>query len=165
MALVGKEIESAAPSRSRFGITGWIAAGVLAVLFAALAFVHFRQEPVEHPLVRLDVDSGADVSLQALNAIGDGIAISPDGIRLAYTSGAPPNLFIRRLNQPKAMELTGTQGANFPFFARRTVGRILVRQTEQDLGRGWRRRSPGGRRQPARRRLGSGRQHFRGRGH
>ena len=46
---------------------------------------------------------------------GSNIAISPDGMRLAYVSGPPPRLFTRRLDHPKAAELPGSQGAIFPF--------------------------------------------------
>ena len=55
------EDATSAPSQSRFskaGQAGWIAAGVFALVAAALAFVHFRAKPVDRPLVRLDVDLG-----------------------------------------------------------------------------------------------------------
>jgi hypothetical protein len=95
---------------------GWAAAGVLAVALAALALVHFRQQPVDRPLVRLDVDLGADVSLPAPTPTGSDVAISPDGTRLAYESGNPTKLFTRRLDQPKATELPRTEGAQAPLF-------------------------------------------------
>jgi Tol biopolymer transport system component len=41
----------------------------------------------------------------------------PDGTRLAYSSGSPPNLFIRRLDQPNATEMPGTEGSVLPFFS------------------------------------------------
>ena len=72
--------------------------------------------PVEQalrPLVRLDVDLGSDVSL-ASPAGADEI-ISPDGTRLVYVSQG--RLFTRRLDQPTATELAGTQGAYEPFFS------------------------------------------------
>ncbi len=67
--------------------------------------------------MRLDVDLGADVSLPAPSPSGSSVAISPDGARLVYASGSPARLFIRRLDQPKAVELPGTQGATAPFFS------------------------------------------------
>ena len=76
---------------------------------------------MDRPLVRLDVDLGADVSLpattSAANVDGSSVAISPDGLRLAYASGSPTRLFTRRLDQPNATELPGTQGAVAPFFS------------------------------------------------
>ena len=46
--------------------------------------------------------------------------ISPDGTRLVYVAsvaGGPPKLFTRRLDQPNATELPGTEGATYPFFS------------------------------------------------
>jgi Tol biopolymer transport system component len=57
------------------------------------------------------------VSLPALTDGGPSVAISPDGTRLVYASGTPVTLFTRRLDQPKATELPGTQGASVPFFS------------------------------------------------
>jgi serine/threonine-protein kinase len=75
------------------------------------------EKPVDRPLARLDVDLGADVSLPAPTSGGSSVAISPDGTRLVYASGTPTKLFTRRLDQPKATELPGTQGATRPFFS------------------------------------------------
>ena len=46
------------------------------------------------------------------NGQSESVSISPDGTRLVYVSGMPTKLFIRRLDQPKATELPGTQGAS-----------------------------------------------------
>ncbi|HYL36063.1 MAG TPA: protein kinase [Bryobacteraceae bacterium] len=102
----------------------WIAAaGVLAVAAAGLGFVAYRAtRPAElKPLVRLDVDLGADVSLLPLTnggIPGSSVAISPDGTRLVYVSGAGTSakLFTRRLDQSKATELPGAEGVA-PFFS------------------------------------------------
>jgi Tol biopolymer transport system component len=72
--------------------------------------------PVEQalrPLVRLDVDLGPDVSLGSLS--GPDAILSPDGTRMVYVSQG--RLFTRRLDQPNATELAGTQGAFAPFFS------------------------------------------------
>jgi serine/threonine-protein kinase len=94
-----------------------VAAGVLAVALGIALWALWRaQKPVDHPLIRLDVDLGADVSLPPV-ARGNPLAISPDGTRLVYASGTPVRLFTRRLDQAKATELPGTQGALGPFFS------------------------------------------------
>ncbi len=67
--------------------------------------------------MRLDVDLGADVSMPLPPTSGSSIAISPDGTRLAYASGNPTRLFVRRLDQSTATELPGTQGAAVPLFS------------------------------------------------
>jgi Tol biopolymer transport system component len=113
------ELSAAAPSLSRLSMAGWVAAAVLAVGFvvAGVGWYHVTRPAGLKPLVRLDVDLGADVSLPAPTAGRSSIAISPDGTRLAYTSGTPAKLFTRRLDQAKATELPGTQGASIPFFS------------------------------------------------
>jgi serine/threonine protein kinase len=114
--------QPAPPSLSTASPSGklpWIAvAGVMTVIAAVSLWALWRAaQPVDRPLVRLDVDLGADVSLPAPTAGGSSVVISPDGTRLAYASGTPTKLFTRRLDQPKATELLGTQGATEPFFS------------------------------------------------
>jgi serine/threonine-protein kinase len=106
------------PAKARATKLPWIAAGILAVTTAVSLWALWRAEKrADRPLVRLDVDLGADVSLPAPSKNGSSVAISPDGTRLVYASGTPTRLFTRRLDQPKATELTGTQGATDPFFS------------------------------------------------
>ena len=63
--------------------------------------------------MHLDVDLGPEVSLGSMS--GADVIISPDGARLVFVS--KDRLFTRRLNQPKATELAGTEGAYGPFFS------------------------------------------------
>jgi serine/threonine-protein kinase len=74
---------------------------------------------VEQPLVRLDVDLGADVSLPVPGAEGASVIITPDGTRIVYVSASsgPARLVTRRLDQPRATDLKGTEGASGPFFS------------------------------------------------
>jgi hypothetical protein len=110
--------EQAAPAKARDTKIRWIAAGVLAVALSFAPWAPWRSEkPVDRPLVRLDVDLGADVSLPAPGSSGISVVISPDGTRLVYASGTPVKLFTRRLDQPKATELPGTHGASNAFFS------------------------------------------------
>jgi Tol biopolymer transport system component/predicted Ser/Thr protein kinase len=112
-----EEETGTASSRSRLGGAGWIAAAVLVVALGVALWALWRaQKPADRPLTRLDVDLGADVSLPAPGAASS-VAISPDGTRLVYESGNHPNLFTRRLDQPKAAELRGTEGTTTPFFS------------------------------------------------
>ncbi len=92
----------------------WAVAAGLAVLLVVASWVAWRAtQPVERPLVRLDVDLGPDVSLGSPR--GTDTILSPDGSRLVYVSQG--RLFTRRLDQPTATELAGTQGAYAPFFS------------------------------------------------
>ena len=117
---------------------GW-AVAALAISAAIALWAPWRAEP-DKPLMRLEVDLGADTTLPPINTTGSGIAISPDGTRLVYltASGALPGspffggrggrggrgggqnngpLFIRRLNEAKAIPLPGTEGATNVFFS------------------------------------------------
>jgi Tol biopolymer transport system component len=92
----------------------WAVAAGLAVLLAVTSFGWWRAtRPLERPLVRLDVDLGPDVSLGSPR--GADTILSSDGSRLVYVSQR--RLFTRRLDQPNATELAGTQGAYAPFFS------------------------------------------------
>jgi serine/threonine-protein kinase len=118
--LVPERVEVTAPSQSRLGMgLGWIAAAALAVVAVIALWAPWRtQKPVDRPLIRLDVDLGADVTFPApFTFTASPLAISPDGMRLVYASGTPARLFTRRLDQAKATELPGTQGAAGPFFS------------------------------------------------
>jgi len=106
------------PGGARRQWLGWSVAAVAAVGLATALWAPWRsQKPVDRPLARLDVDLGENVSLPAPSSRASGVAISPDGTRLAFTSGTPPKLFTRRLDQSKATELSGTEGATGPFFS------------------------------------------------
>ena len=90
-------------------------AALLVVALGIALWAPWRSEkPVDRPLVRLDVDLGADAAFPTFNN-GTSLAISPDGMRLVFISGG--RLFTRRLDQPTATELAGTEGANQPFFS------------------------------------------------
>ena len=93
----------------------WVAAGVLALVAAATSWIAYRAtRPAQlKPLVRLDVDLGRDVDLNAVG--GSDVIISPDGARIAYLSRG--RLFTRLLDQASATELAITQGATSPFFS------------------------------------------------
>jgi len=109
--------EPAALLPSRFGRLPWLAAAALAITTVVALWAPWRaNKPVDRPLVRLDVELGADVSLPA-PGLSSSVAISPDGTRLAYASGNPPKLFTRKLDQQKAIELPGTEGGTIPFFS------------------------------------------------
>jgi hypothetical protein len=116
----------------------WIAAGVMTAVAAVSLWALWRAiQPVDRPLLRLDVDLGADVSLPSTSSPsalpGSSVAISPDGTRLVYASGSPAKLFTRRLDQPKATELPGTQGAVAPFFS--PDGQWIGFQTNRKLSK------------------------------
>jgi serine/threonine-protein kinase len=106
----------AAPQKH--SILPWAVAAVLALVALAL-WAPWRTEPLK-PLVRLEVDLGADVALPTEVGVQNSVILSPDGTRLVYiasVAGAPYRLYTRRLDQTKAAELPGTQGAVDPVFS------------------------------------------------
>jgi serine/threonine-protein kinase len=110
----GATVQAAPTSTSKLlWAVGAVAAALAVLLVVASAALWRSTRPVERALVRLDVDLGPDVSLSSF--AGSDEIISPDGTRLVYVSQG--RLFTRRLDQPNAIELAGTQGAWAPFFS------------------------------------------------
>ncbi len=109
--------------RSRAGIAGWTAAAVVAIVAAVALWGPWRRvaQPDDRPLVQLEIDLGSDVTLPPLVIpTPSSLAISPDGMRLAYLAsraGGSTRLFVRQLNQTGATEISGTEGATNPFFS------------------------------------------------
>jgi hypothetical protein len=99
--------QTAAASTSKLP---WAAAVATTIIAAVMAFGLWRAtRPVEHPLVRLDVDLGPDVSLGSL--LGADAILSPDGTRMVTRrkigslregsiSPTPLNLQARREHLP-----------------------------------------------------------------
>ena len=107
--LVEEEQAKAAPSRSRFGAAGWMAAtGVALAACAILAFVHFREAPPEQRSVRFQIPALEKSST-------DFFKLSPDGRLLAFTAGG--RLWIRPLDSLQAHPLPGTEGADKLFWS------------------------------------------------
>ena len=119
---------SAALRAPRFG---WIRTrtlpwAIVTILAAALVgglalWSPWRSIRSPRPL-RLSVDLGADAPLGLLGArFGNVVAISPDGSTIAFigqrNAAAPPQLYVRRLDEAHATLLPGTEGANAPFFS------------------------------------------------
>jgi len=103
-----------APSRSRLG---WIAAAALALVSIGLGAVSWRgTRPVDHPLMRLDVDLGPD----AVAGQSTTTAISPDGTRLVFPAKGPDGkqmLATRLLSETTLALLSGTENGRDPFFS------------------------------------------------
>jgi len=110
-----------APPISRHRVLPWIIAAAAVLVAAVVGLGRWRSNPpVEQPLVQLDVDLGAQITLPAPALNGSSVIISPDGTRLVFVAsvaGGRPKLFTRKLDQPNVTELAGTEGASAPFFS------------------------------------------------
>lgn len=92
------------------------AAAILTVIAGVALWALWRStRPVLQPLVRVDL--GPHVALPRPGSIYGHEILSPDGTRLVYFSGNPTKLYTRRLDQPDAEELPGTEPAGYPFFS------------------------------------------------
>jgi Tol biopolymer transport system component len=112
-------VEATPVRRARSGWP-WIAATITACVVAAVAtlLAYRATRPIEHPLIRLSDQLEAGISLQGVQ--GPAVAASPDGSRIAYvTSDAAQvtHLSIRSLNEGRSTALSGTDGADAPFFS------------------------------------------------
>jgi Tol biopolymer transport system component len=123
--LVDRAPAPTATPQSRVAQFAWVAAGLFAAVAAASLWTQFRRAapPAAQPVVQLDVDLGADVSLASLTPpTFSSIAISPDGTRIVYVasvSGGPLKLLTRQLDQTPVTELADTVGVvnPSPFFS------------------------------------------------
>jgi len=118
-----EDASTPSPPRTNVGRLGWIVAVVFAAAAAIALWAPWRDTTriAERPLVRFEVELGSDVSLPPLLApTPSSIAISPDGRRIAYVAsvaGGPRKLLTRRLDEPSAKALAGTDGATNPLFS------------------------------------------------
>jgi serine/threonine-protein kinase len=96
----------------------WAAIAVVSAMAAVVAAAGWWRatRPLEHPLVRLNVDLGPD----ALTGLSSTVAISPDGRRIVFPARGPDGsqqLATRLLDQAQATLLPGTGGGQDPFFS------------------------------------------------
>jgi serine/threonine protein kinase/Tol biopolymer transport system component len=97
----------------------WIAiACALALVAAAVSFVHFRETPPELPPLRATILPPDNTTLDLVTL---GLpAVSPDGRRIVFsarTADGKAPLWVRPLDALTAQPLAGTEGASFPFWS------------------------------------------------
>src|SRR5437879_4178566 len=102
-----------APARS--SRLAWIllaVAGMLIVILSIPTTLHLRERVVEAPEMRVEINT--PVTPQPLH-----FALSPDGMRLVFVAAGdgPQRLWWRPLDSVTAQPLTGTEGAEFPFWS------------------------------------------------
>src|SRR5215208_1540732 len=118
-----EEAASAPPSEpqslSRSSVNQWIpwSCAVVAIALAAVVWIRGRpQTERPAPLVQFEVELKSDGVLAS--DVGTAVVISQDGTRVVFvsrTTDGRTHLNTRRLDQPRAIPLPGTDGARGPF--------------------------------------------------
>jgi serine/threonine-protein kinase len=119
IADVWRLLEDKLPPAAGSRVAG-IAAGILALTTVLAVWAPWRSAEIgiERSSPRLDLDLGADLALAG--DAGPAVALAPDGTRIVFVSqdqNGVSQLFHRRLDQPRAALLSGTEGASQPFFS------------------------------------------------
>jgi eukaryotic-like serine/threonine-protein kinase len=98
----------AAPLQSKFGVLGWIAAGVALLAAGALAFIHFRETPPVAETVRFR-DALPENGSFTITGVS---ALSPDGRKLAFSAAGAdgvPRVWLRSMDSLTAQPLPGSE--------------------------------------------------------
>ncbi len=98
----------------------WFVAGAFAIAFAAaLFYAHASRKSAAQRAIQLSFAMPAGQQLDVVN--GSAIAISPDGLRIAYATRQPgsdvSHLFVRELDKTAPLELDSSSVLASPFFS------------------------------------------------
>src|SRR5215468_4949980 len=99
----------------------WIGAAIaLAIGLAAVASVHFRENPVELSVLRFTLGPPDGAAFGHTFGLVSAYAVSPDGRRVAFvahSAGGKDQLWVRSLSTFAAQPLLGTEDASYPFWS------------------------------------------------
>ena len=101
--------------RARLGMIASGIAAVLAIALAALAFIHFREQPPAAKVVRFQIPPPGDASFAGSTAL-----LSPDGSHLAFlarTAAGFTQLWVQSLDSLEARALSGTENTSDPVWS------------------------------------------------
>lgn len=111
----GAELKTVSTPATPRSIWLWIVASVLLIAGSVATILAWRaRHPAPRPLVQVSADLGDDATLALDAARGTTIAISPDGLRIAFLSkdaDGQTRLSLRLLESSKATPLPGTEDA------------------------------------------------------
>jgi len=97
----------------------WMLAGIMAVVAATAMFwaAGRNTRSPDSRLIRFRITLPATAPMSL--GLGSSIAISPDGMRVAYVAsqGGKPQIYLRTLDQLLARPIAGTDGGRSPFFS------------------------------------------------
>ena len=98
----------------RYGWLGWIAAGIIAGLAVIIAGKYFQGKETFTAPMQLSIEAPQKMSFEPA------LAFSPDGSSLAFTATdgyGIRTLWVRQLDSSTPRQLSGTEGAQFPFWS------------------------------------------------
>jgi len=114
--IASQETAPVPATRSRYANAGWIAAAVLGIVAAVLAYFAFRPPNETAPTHRLSILPPEKASFSTTYNIP---ALSPDGRHVAVVAGSRGRtaLWVRSLHSLNARLLPGTEEARYPFWS------------------------------------------------
>ena len=105
--------------RHRLLNLGWIAAALLAVTFAALSSLRYRESPPEPRVTTASIVAPENTVFDFATEFNEP-ALSPDGRRMVFGARAADGksqLWVRSLDSAAAQPLPGTENGRFPFWS------------------------------------------------
>ncbi|HMI42769.1 MAG TPA: protein kinase, partial [Gemmatimonadaceae bacterium] len=87
------------------------------LLVAALAWGRMHPAPAKQVVRYSLVFDSAEAMIQPIGYFWGRLALSPDGSRLAYVGGPYAQIMVRNRNQLHATAISGSEGAQNPFFS------------------------------------------------
>jgi serine/threonine protein kinase/Tol biopolymer transport system component len=96
------------------------ALAVMAMAAGLLGILYVRRTPEEARVVRASIKPAPNTVLSLIGPSRAGFAVSPDGLRLAYTATSAEGkvlLWVRPIDSLQAQLLPGTEGAGYPFWS------------------------------------------------
>ena len=107
-----------ATTRRKWPVVAAVAASVVIGIGAGWWAARRAAAPTEDPVVRFEM-AAADGGQFVFGVNGGGLALSPDGMTLAYVASVDGrnNVWTRRLDETQARSVPGTMGASYAFWS------------------------------------------------
>jgi serine/threonine protein kinase/Tol biopolymer transport system component len=116
--LVSHRPTAQSPPSKLLPMLGWVVAAVVLAAVAVMFFTRGDTEPVAVYRTSIPPPEGAAFHLAAISP--GAATVSPDGTRVVFSArdeDGAVRLFLRAFDQPEAIVMSGTEGAQFPFWS------------------------------------------------
>ncbi len=98
----------------------WVVAAGAIAISAGFAYLYFRSASQSYPPIQALIASPKGTTFHSYGDAAGPVIVSPNGRMIAFVSADPEgkaNLYLRRLEDDRAIELPGTEGAYYPFWS------------------------------------------------